>query len=195
MRIARYPSDLSDQRMTSGPGLASLNPTSLSTFAVGAKEFEEGIWGGETVVVGMSGSVETSGVTTSGLTDKVVVVGVVVAGVVVVGVVTEKATRPETTCPSGLTNFQRAVIAPVSDGGNETTMLSDDPRVGLRSCVRIPSPLMTSPENDSSGTDLANVTVHVLGAPSRTSPSPWGTAIKGVVGQGGVDAEREKRDE
>ena len=30
---------------------------------------------------------------------------------------------------------------------------------------------MTSPENDSSGTDLANVTVHVLGAPSRTSPS------------------------
>ena len=30
---------------------------------------------------------------------------------------------------------------------------------------------MTSPENDSSGTDLANVTDHVLGAPSRTSPS------------------------
>ena len=123
MRIARYPSDLSDQRMTSGTGLASLNPTSLSTFAVGAKEFDEGIWGGETVVVGMSGSVETSGVTTSGLTDKVVVVGVVVVGVVVAGVVTEKATRPETTCPSGLTNFQRAVMAPVSVGGNETTTM------------------------------------------------------------------------
>ena len=128
MRIARYPSDLSDQRMTSGTGLASLNPTSLSTFAVGAKEFDEGIWGGETVVVGMSGSVETSGVTTSGLTDKVVVVGVVVVGVVVAGVVTEKATRPETTCPSGLINYQRAVMAPVSDVGIETTtMLSVAP--------------------------------------------------------------------
>jgi hypothetical protein len=153
--------------MTSGTGLPSLNPTSLSIFAAGAKEFDEGIWGGAMVVVEMSGSVETKGVSTSGLTDKVVVVGVVVAGVV-----TEKATRPETTCPSGLINFQRAVMAPVSDGGSETTTtLSDDPRVGLLSCVRIPSPLMTSPENDSSGTDLANVIFHVLGAPSKTSPS------------------------
>lgn len=117
MSIARYPSDLSDQRTTSGTGLPSLNLTSLSTFLVGAKEFEEGIdevGGGEAVVVG------TSGVATSGLSDKVVIV---IVGVVVMGVVTEKATRPETTCPSGLTNFQRAVMAPVSVGGNETTTM------------------------------------------------------------------------
>jgi len=127
--------------MASGTGLVSLNPTSLTTFAVGAKEFDEGICGGAIVTTG-------------------------------VDVATEKATRPETTCPSGLINFQRAVMAPVSDGGSETTTtLLDDPRVGLLSCVRIPSPLMTSPENDSSGTDLANVIFHVLGAPSKTSPS------------------------
>lgn len=41
---------------------------------------------------------------------------------------TEKATRPETTCPSELTNFQRAVIAPESAVGSvATTMLSDAP--------------------------------------------------------------------
>ena len=83
--------------MTSGTGLPSLNPASLSTFAAGAKEFDEGICGGAIVTTG-------------------------------VDVATEKATRPETTCPSGLINFQRAVMAPVSDVGNETTtMLSVAP--------------------------------------------------------------------
>ena len=98
MRIARYPSDLSDQRMTSGAEEALPISSSLMPIVSGTEEFE-----------GMSPL------------GSAVKIGADVA-------LTEKATRPETTCPSELTNFQRAVISPVSDVGNKaTTMLSVAP--------------------------------------------------------------------
>ena len=85
---------------------------------------------------------------------------------------TLKGTRPLTTWPSTPMSRQRAVISPDKLAGRSNTIsLSVAPCRGGAKALRTPSAVTTSPEAEPTGTDLANVTVHVAGAVVRTSPS------------------------
>lgn len=95
-----------------------------------------------------------------------------VAGTVVAGsCATVNLIRPEMTCPSTLTSLQRVVMEPERFAGNANWMMNSvAPYVGGASFVRTPSPLMTSPDAEERGTDLAKVTTHTEGEEVSVAP-------------------------